>query len=137
MAVAKEAVVQRAHYISEMSQNSDTYSTVQYCSTARDEESGTAVRQDVISQRSRFIYAPILHLDGNSVTLITFPKCSAPLSSCILTIVRHAEAIFEVHVALDNCETRRRKACLGKEQRQAMVYFLNIYMNCCLFPKLV
>jgi hypothetical protein len=34
MAVANEAVVKRAHYISEMSQNSDTYSTVQYCFTA-------------------------------------------------------------------------------------------------------
>jgi hypothetical protein len=128
MAVDKKAVVKRVHYISEMSQNSDTYSTVQYCSTARDEESGTAGRQDVISQRSRFIYAPILHLDGNSVTLITFPKCSAPLSSCILTIVRHAEAIFEVNATLENCETHRSKACLGKEQGKLWNFLLLIFI---------
>jgi hypothetical protein len=40
MAVAKKAVVKRAHYISEMSQNCDTYSTA----PAINEEGGTAVR---------------------------------------------------------------------------------------------
>ncbi len=87
MAVANEAVVKRAHYISEMSQNSDTYSTVQYCSTARDEESGRAVRQEGISQRSTFIYAPILYLDGNSChanyvseVLSTAKQCSGSMT---------------------------------------------------------